>query len=36
MKPDCSEHLFILRKPFPQENLSRIRYSTWSGLDHVQ
>ncbi len=26
------EHLFILRKPMPEEKLSRLRYSTWYGL----
>ena len=26
------EHLFIFRKPKPDEDLSRIRYSTWDGL----
>lgn len=26
------EHLFILRKPAPSEDLSRIRFSTWAGM----
>ena len=26
------EHLFVLRKPKADENLSRIRYSTWDGM----
>lgn len=30
------EHLFILRKPFENEDLSRIRYSTWKGVQKVQ
>src|SRR5215207_3377635 len=30
------EHLFIFRKPFPDENLSRIRYSTWQGVQKAQ
>jgi len=30
------EHLFVFRKPNPDENLSRIRYSTWKGVQKVQ
>ena len=30
------EHLFIFRKPVPGEDLSRIRYSTWKGVQKVQ
>src|SRR5215510_7041724 len=30
------EHLFIFRKPTPDENLSRIQYSTWKGLQKAQ
>jgi len=30
------EHLFIFRKPLPNENLSRIQYSTWKGVQKVQ
>ena len=30
------EHLFILRKPEVQEDLTRIRYSTWKGVQKVQ
>jgi DNA modification methylase len=30
------EHLFIFRKPFPDENLSRIQYSTWKGVQKAQ
>ena len=30
------EHLFIFRKPLPDENLSRIQYSTWKGLQKAQ
>jgi hypothetical protein len=30
------EHLFIFRKPLEGEDLSRIRYSTWKGLQKVQ
>ena len=30
------EHLFIFRKPTPGEDLSRIRYSTWKGVQKVQ
>ncbi len=29
------EHLFVFRKPAPNEDLSRIRYSTWAGLQSV-
>lgn len=30
------EHLFIFRKPNENEDLSRIRYSTWKGVQKVQ
>lgn len=30
------EHLFIFRKPFEREDLSRIQYSTWRGVQKVQ
>lgn len=30
------EHLFVFRKPFENEDLSRIRYSTWKGVQKVQ
>lgn len=30
------EHLFIFRKPAQGENLSRIQYSTWKGVQKVQ
>lgn len=30
------EHLFIFRKPNEKEDLSRIRYSTWKGVQKVQ
>lgn len=30
------EHLFIFRKPEQGENLSRIQYSTWKGIQKVQ
>jgi hypothetical protein len=30
------EHLFVFRKPVEAENLSRIRYSTWRGVQKVQ
>jgi hypothetical protein len=30
------EHLFIFRKPAIGENLTRIQYSTWKGLQKVQ
>ncbi len=30
------EHLFIFRKPVPGEDLSRIRYSTWQGVQKAQ
>jgi hypothetical protein len=30
------EHLFIFRKPENGENLSRIQYSTWKGLQKAQ
>lgn len=30
------EHLFVFRKPFENEDLSRIRYSTWKGTQKVQ
>jgi DNA modification methylase len=30
------EHLFIFRKPIEHEDLSRIRYSTWKGVQKVQ
>ena len=30
------EHLFIFRKPAVGENLSRIQYSTWKGLQKSQ
>lgn len=30
------EHLFVFRKPNPDENLSRIRYSTWKGVQKVR
>ncbi len=30
------EHLFVFRKPFEKEDLSRIRYSTWKGVQKVQ
>lgn len=30
------EHLFIFRKPSSNEDLSRIRYSTWKGVQKVQ
>lgn len=30
------EHLYIFRKPFPEENLSRIQYSTWKGVQKAQ
>lgn len=30
------EHLFIFRKPFEQEDLSRIRYSTWKGVQRAE
>ena len=29
------EHLFVFRKPTEDENLSRIRYSTWKGVQKV-
>jgi DNA modification methylase len=30
------EHLFVFRKPVPGEDLSRIRYSTWKGVQAAQ
>ena len=30
------EHLYIFRKPLPDENLSRIQYSTWKGVQKTQ
>lgn len=30
------EHLFVFRKPSANEDLSRIRYSTWKGIQKVQ
>ncbi len=30
------EHLFIFRKPFANEDLSRIRYSTWQGVQKAE
>ncbi len=30
------EHLFVFRKPVENEDLSRIRYSTWKGVQKVQ
>ena len=30
------EHLFIFRKPAVGEDLNRIQYSTWKGLQKVQ
>jgi DNA modification methylase len=30
------EHLFIFRKPIENEDLSRIRYSTWKGVQNAQ
>jgi DNA modification methylase len=30
------EHLFVFRKPNDKEDLSRIRYSTWKGVQKVQ
>jgi DNA modification methylase len=30
------EHLFVFRKPAENEDLSRIRYSTWKGVQKVQ
>lgn len=30
------EHLFIFRKPSSNEDLSRIRYSTWKGVQKIQ
>lgn len=30
------EHLFIFRKPVPGENLTRIQYSTWKGVEKVK
>jgi len=30
------EHLFVFRKPIEGEDLSRIRYSTWKGVQMVQ
>ena len=30
------EHLFVFRKPVEGEDLSRIRYSTWKGVQKVQ
>jgi DNA modification methylase len=30
------EHLFVFRKPFAKEDLSRIRYSTWKGVQKAQ
>ncbi len=30
------EHLFIFRKPFEQEDLARIRYSTWKGVQRAE
>lgn len=30
------EHLFVFRKPVEGENLSRIQYSTWKGVQKVQ
>jgi len=30
------EHLFIFRKPVPGEDLSRIQYSTWKGVQKAQ
>ena len=30
------EHLFIFRKPVAGEDLSRIRYSTWKGVQGAQ
>jgi DNA modification methylase len=30
------EHLFIFRKPFEDENLSRIRFSTWKGVQKAE
>jgi len=30
------EHLFIFRKPAQDENLSRIQYSTWKGIQKVR
>jgi DNA modification methylase len=29
------EHLFVFRKPALNEDLSRIRYSTWAGIDAI-
>jgi hypothetical protein len=30
------EHLFVFRKPVENEDVSRIRYSTWRGVQKVQ
>jgi hypothetical protein len=30
------EHLFIFRKPVENEDLSRIRYSTWKGVQKAE